>query len=88
MRKAINKDVMYARIAKRFHRLHQPLVDMIQCLQDAVPSTTVLGSVELTQTNGYINISYTAKPIKPIKLVINDGKRKFTLKMEEPHKKV
>lgn len=80
MRRAVNKDVMSARIVKRFHRLHEPLVDMIQCLQDAVPSTSVLGSVELTQANGYINISYTAKPIK---LVINDGKRRFTLKLEE-----
>ena len=81
VRAKINPQVAQARIAKRYHKLHTPIIELVQALQDALPPGTVLGErVELTQADGYIDV---AMALKPVRLVLNDGTRKFTLVIEE-----
>lgn len=81
MRKNPPKDVIESRIAKRYHKLHDPIIELLQALQDAIPDGTTIGDkVTLTQLNGYIEINCNAKPVE---LVINDGKQEFTLKIKK-----
>ena len=85
MRSKPNKSVAEARIVKRFHRLHTPIVELVQSLQDLVPEGMELGDkVELTQIDGHIKIAYGARPVE---LVLNDGKCTFSLKIQELKKK-
>jgi hypothetical protein len=85
MRKKVNQSMAEARMVKRYHRLHTPLIELIQSLEDLTPDGLRLGDkVELTQTEGHINVVYIAKPVE---IVINDGVRRFTLKIEESPKK-
>lgn len=81
MRMQANKERAESRVVSRYHKLHTPLIDLIQSLQDLVPQGMTLGgTVELSQVDGYIEINQTAKPIQ---LVINDGNRRLTIVMEE-----
>ena len=81
MRTPVNKERAESRVVSRYHKLHTPLIDLIQSLQDLVPQgMTLSGTVELTQVDGYIEISHAAKPIQ---LVINDENRRLTIIMEE-----
>lgn len=84
MKKKPSMDMTEGRIVKRYHRLYVPLVELIQSLQDLVPDGMELGQVELTQMDGFVRIAYHAKPIQ---LVINDGERRFLLRIEEAPKK-
>lgn len=80
-RSKINPEVVERRIAKRYRKLHVPIVELVQALQDAVPSGTVLGErIELKQMDGHIDVAMT---LKPTHLVLNDGERRFTLIIEE-----
>lgn len=73
------------RVAKRYRRLYVPLIELIQSLQDLAPNGMQISEkVELERTDGFINISYSTKPVE---LTIIDGKKKFTLKVEETDKK-
>lgn len=84
MRTRPNKDVAETRIVKRFHKLHKPIVELVQSLQDLVPQGMELGdTVELTQVDGHIRIAYGARPVE---LVLNDGNHKFSLKIQEVKK--
>lgn len=79
MRTKPPKQALEARIAKRYHRLYKPIIELVQALQDAIPQGMELGDrIELTQSNGYITIDTKARPVE---LVINDGKHIFTLKI-------
>lgn len=81
MRARVNQNMAEYRVAKRYHKLYVPLIELIQHLQDLAPLGTQINSkVELKREDGYINIVYTTKPME---LIIIDGKRKFTLKVEE-----
>ena len=80
-RAKINQEVAERRIAKRYHKLHIPIVELVQALQDAIPNGTVLGErIELKQVDGHIDVAMT---LMPIRFVLNDGQRKFTLIIEE-----
>lgn len=81
MRKQVNKERAESRVVSRYHKLHTPLIELVQSLQDLVPQGMVLGDkVELAQIDGYLEISHTAKPVR---LVLNDGSKKLTLTVEE-----
>lgn len=81
MRTRPSKQVAEGRIAKRYHKLHTPIVELVQALQDAIPPGAVLGErIELTQVEGHIDVAMT---LKPVQLVLNDGERRFTLVIEE-----
>ena len=81
MRTQVNKERAESRVVNRYHKLHTPLVELLQSLQDLVPQgMTLSDTVELTQIEGYIEISQKAKPIR---LVINDKSRRLTILMEE-----
>lgn len=80
-RAKVNQEVAERRIAKRYHKLHTPIIELVQALQDAIPSGMVLGErIELRQVDGHIDVAMT---LKPTRLVLNDGQRKFTLIIEE-----
>lgn len=84
MRARVSKHMAEYRVVKRYHRLYVPLIELIQSLQDLAPNGMQISEkVELEQGDGFINVSYTTKPVG---LVIVDGKRRFILKMEESDK--
>lgn len=71
------------RIASKYHKLHTPIVELVQALQDAIPPETALGSkVELTQIDGHIEVATT---LTARRLVLNDGTHRFTLIIEPSH---
>lgn len=81
MRPRPTRQVAEEQIAAKYHKLHTPIVELVQALQDAIPAETALGSkVELTQIDGYIEVATT---LVARQLVLNDGTRKFTLVIEE-----
>lgn len=81
MRAKVNKETAERRIVNRYHKLHIPIAELVQALQDAIPSGTVLGErIELQQVDGHIDV---AMALKPTRLVLNDGQRRFTLIIEE-----
>lgn len=83
-RAKVNKDVAEQRIVKRYHKLHAPIVELVQALQDAIPLGAVLGErIELTQADGYIDVAMT---LRPVRLVLDDGERRFTLCIETKHR--
>ena len=85
MRAKPPNSVIESRIAKRYHRLHQPIIELVQALQDAIPQGMELGErVELTQVDGYINIDTKARPVE---LVLNDGQQIFSLKIKQIRRK-
>lgn len=85
MRARVSKHIAEYRVVKRYHRLYVPLIELIQSLQDLAPNGMQISEkVELEQGEGYVSVSYTTKPIE---LIIIDGKKKFTLKVEETDKK-
>jgi hypothetical protein len=72
------------RIAAKYHKLHTPIVELVQALQDAIPPEAALGGkVELTQIDGHIEV---AAALTARQLVVNDGTRRFTLVIEEVKK--
>lgn len=80
-RARVNPEVAERRIAKRYHKLHAPIVELVQALQDAIPSGATLGErIELKQMDGHIEV---AMKLKPVRLVLEDGNRRFTLVIEE-----
>lgn len=80
-RAKVNPEVAERRIAKRYHKLHTPIVELVQTLQDAIPPGTVLGErIELKQMDGHIDLAMT---LKPMRLVLEDGERRFTLVIED-----
>ncbi len=80
MRKRPNQDVIAARIAKRYHRLHDPIVELVQCLQDSIPQGMELGDrVVLEQKDGQIQIICK---MRPIEIVIVDGNNEYSLRMQ------
>lgn len=81
MRNQLSKEAGEAKLLKRYHSLYAPIVELVQLLEDIIPPGAVLGDkIELTQVDGYIEVATT---LKPRTLVLNDGKRKFTLTIEE-----
>lgn len=80
-RARVNPEVLEKRITKRYHKLHTPIVELVQALQDAIPPGTVLGErIELKQMDGHVDVAMT---LKPVRLVLEDGERRFTLIIEE-----
>ena len=80
-RAKVSPEVLEKRITKRYYKLHAPIVELMQALQDAIPPGTVLGErIELKQMNGHIEVAMT---LKPVRLVLDDGERRFSLVIEE-----
>lgn len=81
MRTRPTPQVAERRIAAKYHKLHTPIVELVQALQDAIPPATALGSnVELKQIDGHIEVATT---LAARRLVLNDGTHRFTLTIEE-----
>jgi len=84
MRKPLTPQAAERRIASKYHRLHTPIVELVQALQDAIPPGTALGgTVELTQIDGHIQVATT---LTARQLVLNDGAHRFTLTIENVRK--
>jgi hypothetical protein len=81
MRNQLSKEAGEAKLLKRYHRLYTPIVELIQTLEDIIPPGAVLGDkIELSQVDGYVEVATT---LKPRILILNDGKRRFRLVIEE-----
>lgn len=80
MRSALPQQTAEARIVKRYHRLYEPLIDLVQAVQDIQSDGIQVADIELTRDGGDIVIQYTAKATR---LTINDDKKKFVLQIEK-----
>jgi len=65
MRNRPSQDRIQTRIMHRYHKLQEPLVELIQSLEDLLPAGVQLGeTVELNSIDGELLISYKARPIR------------------------
>lgn len=81
MRARLTPQAAERRIAAKYHKLHTPIVELVQALQDAIPPETALGAtVELKQVDGHIEVTAA---LAARRLVLNDGAYKFTLTIEK-----
>ncbi len=72
MRKPIDSDVLGRRVAKHFRRTKDPLLAMIQSLQDLTPpGSSIDPTIELQHENDELLISYQLKPMT-IRIVESD----------------
>lgn len=80
MRAAIPRETAETRIVKRYHKLYEPLVELVQSVQDLESDGIQAADIELTRDGGDILIQYTAKATR---LIINDDKKRFILQIEK-----
>ncbi len=81
MRNQLTPEVAASRIVKRYHKLHVPLVELVQLLQDMVPAGMELDeNVKVVRENGVVKVSYRARPIR---ITIVDGGMQFELKLSK-----
>jgi len=80
MRTLAPRETVEARIVKRYHKLYEPLVELVQSVQDLESDGMQTTDIELTRDGGDIVIQYTTKATR---LTINDDKKKFILQIEK-----
>ena len=84
MRAQLDQSVAGYRLLKRYHKLRTPLIDLTQLILDSMPNGMIPGeTITIKQEDGAISVMCD---IKPITLVIEDGERKFVLKIFNVHK--
>lgn len=82
MRTKPSKERAESRVVSKYHKLHEPLVELIQSLEDLMPNGMQLGDiVELTTKNGELFISSRGRPVR---IVVHDKERTMVLEMREP----
>lgn len=80
MRTLAPRETVEARIVKRYHKLYEPLVELVQSVQDLESDGIQTADIELTRDGGDIVIQYTARATR---LIINDDKKRFILQIEK-----
>ena len=84
MRARLEQSVVGYRLVKRYRRLHEHLVNLIQVIHDAAPEGMMLDEVKLVEDDGYVQARYT---LKPVTIEIVDGEHHFTLRMTKVRQK-
>jgi len=70
MRTRPTKERAESRVVSRYHKLYEPLIALIQSLEDLLPSGMQLDeTVEFNTDNDMLSVAYKARPIS---LVIRD----------------
>ena len=79
MRDRPNLERAESRFVVRYHKLYEPLIELIQSLEDLLPPGYQLGdSIELSVKNGNISVKGGGKPVR---LVLHDAKQTYVLEV-------
>ena len=75
-----SKERAESRVVSRYHKLHKPLIELIDALQDLEPGDTVVEDVRISRSENdkQIHIEYAARPVT---LTITEGDRVFSLRV-------
>ncbi|MGW4370127.1 hypothetical protein ACWEKT_31220 [Nocardia takedensis] len=66
---------------RKYDKLYDPLVELAQAIQKLEPTGAAVDEIEFTpRGERTMRISYK---VRPIKISISDGQRRFTLKLED-----
>jgi hypothetical protein len=81
MKAPISKETAELRVINKYHKLHKPLIELVDALQNLEPGGTLVDDISLINDgNGKIRIAYVAKPIM---LTIQESNRAFILRIVE-----
>jgi len=82
MRAPISRETAEFRVVNKYHKLYEPLIDLVNALQLIEPGGTLIDNVTLTEksTESKVEIAYTARPVM---LTIKDKDRTFILRVIE-----
>jgi hypothetical protein len=79
MRTRPNLQYAEDRFANRYHKLYEPLIDLIQALEDLLPQGFQLGEeIDLTVHDGMISIKGGSRPAR---LIVHDAKHQYILEV-------
>lgn len=69
------------RVLRRYERLHKDLIVLVDALYKTEPTGNWIEKVSFkTKKDGKVQVGYR---VRPTELVIEDGERRFRLKLEE-----
>lgn len=81
MKSPIDKDTAEIRVMRKYDKAYMALIDLVDALQNLEPNGTLVDeAVFIKKKDGQTRIAYKALPIQ---LSIDDGQRKFTLRVDE-----
>lgn len=81
MKAPVDKFTAETRVVSKYHKLYVPLVELVDALQNLELGGTLVDEAKFTnKKDGGIRVAYKARPVR---MVIVDGKRKFTLRVDE-----
>jgi len=64
MRTRPTKERAESRVVSRYHKLHEPLIALIQSLEDLLPAGMQLDdTIEFNTENDMLSVTYKARPI-------------------------
>lgn len=79
------QDAAEQRVLRRYERLHKDLIALVDALYKTEPTGNWIEKVSFkTKKDGKIQVGYK---VRPTELMIEDGNRRFRLKIEELPKK-
>lgn len=81
MKSPVDKDTAEIRVIRKYHKVYPLIVELVDALQNLEPGGTLVDdAMFITKANGKIQMAYKARPVR---MVIDDGRRKFTLRVDE-----
>jgi hypothetical protein len=81
MRSPVTEESAKAKVVHKYQKLYPILMELVDLLQLLEPGGTLVDDVTiLRKDNGGVRIAYVARPVV---LTIDDGKRRFILKVLE-----
>jgi len=81
MKSPVSKATAEARVMRKYSKLYVTLVELVSSLQNMEPGGTLVDEVTFSKKpDGSMRIAYKARPVQ---LIIVDGQRKFSLRMDE-----
>lgn len=86
MRTRPSHDRATSRVVNRYHKLYEPLIELVQSIEDLLPPGLQLDeTVELSTDEGEISIAYK---VRPMRLVVHDADNTFVLEVRKPSKRM
>lgn len=81
MKQPVSQPTAEARVMRKYAKLYISLMELVDALQNMEPGGTLVDEVTFTKkTDGSMKIAYKARPVQ---LIIDDGKQKFSLRVDE-----
>jgi hypothetical protein len=86
MRTRPSQDRATSRIVNRYHKLYEPLVELVQSIEDLLPPGLQLDeTIELSTEDGVLSVAYK---VRPVRLIVHDANNTFTLEVCRSSRKV